>query len=64
MVDLTDGVSYMKAANEALRNDGLATKFTDSQIQNTILGKDQYLYRMWTGGMRYLMIGDTIVVLT
>ena len=44
MVDLTDGVSYMKAANEALRNDGLATKFTDSQIQNTILGKDQYLY--------------------
>ena len=43
MVDLTDGVSYMKAANEALRNDGLATKFTDSQIQNTIVGKDQYL---------------------
>lgn len=44
MVNLTDGISYMQAANEALRNDGLATKFTDAQIQNTILGKDPYLY--------------------
>lgn len=43
-VDLADGVSYMRAANEANRNDGLATKFTDEQINNTILGKDAYLY--------------------
>lgn len=43
-VDLTDGVNYMLAANEANRNDGLATKFTEEQIQNTILGKDPYLY--------------------
>ena len=44
MVDLVDGVSYMKAANEALRNDGLSPKFTDEQIRNTIAGKDPYLY--------------------
>lgn len=43
-VDLIDGVRYMKAANEALHNDGLAAKFTDEQIRNTIAGKDPYLY--------------------
>lgn len=43
-VDLVDGVRYMKAANEALHNDGLAAKFTDEQISNTIAAKDPYLY--------------------
>lgn len=43
-VDLIDGVRYMKAANEALHNDGLAAKFTDEQIRNTIAAKDPYLY--------------------
>lgn len=43
-VDLADGVSYMRAANEAMRNDGIATKFTDAQIANTIAGTDKYLY--------------------
>lgn len=44
MVDLADGVTYMKAANEAMRNDGTATKYTDEYINNTIVGKDPYLY--------------------
>lgn len=43
-VDLADGVAYMRAANEANRNDGLATKYTDDQIRNTVLGRDPYLY--------------------
>lgn len=43
-VDLADGATYMRAANEALRNDGVATRYTDRQIQNTILGTDRYLY--------------------
>lgn len=43
-VDLIDGVRYMKAANEALHNDGLAAKFTDEQIGNTIAARDPYLY--------------------
>lgn len=44
MVDLADGITYMQAANEAMRNDGIATKYTDEQIRNTIAGKDPYLY--------------------
>lgn len=44
MVDLADGVTYMNAANEAMRNDGIATKYTEDQIRNTIAGKDAYLY--------------------
>lgn len=44
MVDLADGITYMKAANEAMRNDGIATKYTEDQIRNTIAGKDPYLY--------------------
>lgn len=44
MVDLADGITYMNAANEAMRNDGIATKYTEDQIRNTIVGKDPYLY--------------------
>ncbi|MDU1631646.1 MAG: TonB-dependent receptor [Bacteroides ovatus] len=44
MVDLVDGITYMNAANEAMRNDGIATKYTEDQIRNTIAGKDPYLY--------------------
>ena len=44
MVDLADGITYMNAANEAMRNDGIATKYTEDQIRNTIAGKDSYLY--------------------
>ena len=44
MVDLADGITYMNAANEAMRNDGIATKCTEDQIRNTIAGKDPYLY--------------------
>ncbi len=43
-VDLTDGIGYMTAANEALRNDGLSPKYADAYIENTKLGKDPYLY--------------------
>ena len=44
MVDLADGITYMNTANEAMRNDGIATKYTEDQIRNTIAGKDSYLY--------------------
>lgn len=44
MVDLADGITYMNAANEAMRNDGIATKYTEDQKRNTIAGKDPYLY--------------------
>ncbi|MCS2948442.1 TonB-dependent receptor [Bacteroides sp. BFG-638] len=44
MVDLADGITYMNAANEAMCNDGIATKYTEDQIRNTIAGKDSYLY--------------------
>ena len=44
MVDLADGITYMNAANEAMRNDGIATKYTEDQIRNMIAGKDPYLY--------------------
>lgn len=44
MVDLADVITYMNAANEAMRNDGIATKYTEDQIRNTIAGKDPYLY--------------------
>ena len=44
MVDLADGITYMNAANEAMRNDGIATKYTEDQIRNTIAGKDPYLF--------------------
>ncbi|MFT4092425.1 MAG: TonB-dependent receptor, partial [Niabella sp.] len=43
-VDLTDGIDYMNAANEALRNDGLAAKYSQEYIDNTKLGRDPYLY--------------------
>ena len=43
-VGLTDGVGYMRAANEALANDGLAPKYLDEQIGNTEKGFDPYLY--------------------
>ena len=44
MVDLADGITYMNAANEAMRNDGIATKYTEDQIRNAIAGKHPYLY--------------------
>nr|WP_320059122.1 TonB-dependent receptor [uncultured Bacteroides sp.] len=43
-VDLTDGIGYMRAANEALKNDGLVPKYSEEQIQNTQKGFDPYLY--------------------
>lgn len=43
-VDLTDGIAYMNAANEALRNDGLAPRYSEEHINNTALGRDPYLY--------------------
>jgi len=43
-VELTDGVGYMQAANEALINDGLTPKYTNEYIENTRLGRDPYLY--------------------
>ena len=43
-VDLADGIAYMNAANEALRNDGLAPKYSEQYIDNTRLGRDPYLY--------------------
>lgn len=43
-VDLADGVSYMRAANEALINDGLTPKYSDEQILNTQRRLDPYLY--------------------
>ncbi|NDV63717.1 TonB-dependent receptor [Bacteroides sp. 224] len=43
-VDLADGVSYMHAANEALKNDGLAPKYSEEHIKNTQAGFDPYLY--------------------
>lgn len=43
-VDLADGMSYMRAANEALINDGLTPKYSDDQILNTQRRLDPYLY--------------------
>lgn len=43
-VNMADGVSYMKAANEALLNDGLTPKYSPEYIENTRIGKDPYLY--------------------
>lgn len=43
-VDLADGITYMNAANDALRNDGLAPLYNDQYIENTRLGYDPYLY--------------------
>jgi len=43
-VDLTDGIGYMQAANEALINDGLTPKYPQQYIDNTKLGRDPYLY--------------------
>ncbi len=43
-VDLADGMSYMRAANEALINDGLTPKYSDEQILNTQRRLDPYLY--------------------
>ncbi|HTN37026.1 MAG TPA: TonB-dependent receptor, partial [Arachidicoccus sp.] len=43
-VDLTDGIGYMNAANEALINDGLTPKYSQQVIENTKLSRDPYLY--------------------
>ena len=39
-----DGAQYMTLYNQALLNDGLATKFTDEQIYNTAAGTNPYRY--------------------
>ena len=45
MVDLADGITYMNAANEAMRNDGIKLRNIQKiEIRNMIAGKDPYLY--------------------
>ena len=39
-----DGAQYMTLYNQALLNDGLATKFTEEQIYNTAAGTNPYRY--------------------
>lgn len=39
-----DGAQYMSLYNQALKNDGLATKYTDEDIYNTALGANPYRY--------------------
>lgn len=39
-----DGAQYMTLYNQALKNDGLATKYTDEDIYNTALGANPYRY--------------------
>lgn len=41
---MTDGITYMKMANEALTTRGDAPKYTPEYIANTLAGKDPYLY--------------------
>ena len=39
-----DGAQYMTLYNQALKNDGLATKYTEEDIYNTALGANPYRY--------------------
>jgi len=39
-----DGAQYMTLYNQALKNDGLATKYTDEDIYNTASGVNPYRY--------------------
>lgn len=39
-----DGAQYMTLYNQALKNDGLATKYTEEEIYNTALGANPYRY--------------------
>ena len=39
-----DGAQYMTLYNQALKNDGLAAKYTDEDIYNTALGTNPYRY--------------------
>ena len=39
-----DGAQYMTLYNQALTNDGLATKYTEEDIYNTALGANPYRY--------------------
>ena len=39
-----DGAQYMTLYNQALKNDGLATRYTDEDIYNTALGANPYRY--------------------
>lgn len=39
-----DGAQYMTLYNQALKNDGLATKYTDEDIYNTAAGTNPYRY--------------------
>ncbi|HXS57068.1 MAG TPA: TonB-dependent receptor plug domain-containing protein, partial [Hanamia sp.] len=41
---MTDGITYMNLANEALTTRGDAPKYTPEYIANTLDGKDPYLY--------------------
>ena len=38
-----DGAQYMTLYNQALKNDGLAAKYTEEDIYNTALGANPYL---------------------
>lgn len=42
--ELADGVTYMTAVNESLRNTGRALKYSDAYIENTRHGVDPILY--------------------
>jgi TonB-linked SusC/RagA family outer membrane protein len=44
MPKMTDGITYMNMANEALTTRGDAAKYTPDYIANTKAGKDPYLY--------------------
>ncbi|MBQ2129600.1 MAG: SusC/RagA family TonB-linked outer membrane protein, partial [Prevotella sp.] len=39
-----DGAQYMTLYNQALKNDGLATRYTEEDIYNTALGANPYRY--------------------
>lgn len=41
---MTDGITYMNMANEALTTRGDVAKYTPDYIANTLAGKDPYLY--------------------
>ena len=49
MVDLADGITYMNAANEAMRNDGIATKYTEDQYVTRLPARILIYTRMWIG---------------
>jgi len=59
-----DGAQYMTLYNQALINDGLATKYTDEDIYNTAAGTNPYRYpnqQFYTyTNISYYRVGDFI----